>query len=116
MLSGKKSRTDNFERGVVSGIWPGISVTDDSLVQCIRDIRQVLEDSDHRVVKTVPRRGYLFAGLISRDERPVSLTGKEPGFKNAARNFKYREIKLALTVALGVLALWGIVHLFVLAR
>jgi TolB-like protein/Flp pilus assembly protein TadD len=50
-------------------IWPGISVTDDSLVQCIGDIRQVLQDRDHRIVKTVPRRGYLFAGLILRGPR-----------------------------------------------
>ena len=51
-------------------IWPGIAVTDDSLVQCIRDIREVLEDDGHRIVKTVPRRGYLFAGLITHDRDP----------------------------------------------
>jgi DNA-binding winged helix-turn-helix (wHTH) protein len=45
-------------------IWPGISVTDDSLVQCVRDIRRVLRDRHRRIVKTVPRVGYLFAGLI----------------------------------------------------
>jgi TolB-like protein len=49
-------------------IWPGIAVTDDSLVQCIHDIRDVLEDSGHRIVKTVPRRGYLFAGLITSEK------------------------------------------------
>lgn len=48
-------------------VWPGIAVTDDSLVQCIGDIRHVLEDTDHRIVKTVPRRGYLFAGAIRPD-------------------------------------------------
>src|SRR3954470_17273262 len=42
-------------------VWPGISVTDDSLVQCVRDIRRVLRDSYRRIVKTVPRVGYLFA-------------------------------------------------------
>ena len=50
-------------------VWPGISVTDDLLVQCVGDIRDVLEDSDHRIVKTVPRRGYLFAGSITHDQR-----------------------------------------------
>jgi DNA-binding winged helix-turn-helix (wHTH) protein len=49
-------------------VWPGISVTDDSLVQCIGDIRDVLEDRDHRIVKTIPRLGYLFAATISRDQ------------------------------------------------
>jgi DNA-binding winged helix-turn-helix (wHTH) protein/tetratricopeptide (TPR) repeat protein len=54
------SKTELFE-----GVWPGISVTDDSLVQCVRDIRRVLRDRHRRIVKTVPRVGYLFAGLVS---------------------------------------------------
>jgi TolB-like protein len=56
-------------------IWPGIAVTDDSLVQCIRDIREVLEDDDRRIVKTVPRRGYLFAGLITPRRDSSSTVG-----------------------------------------
>lgn len=97
-------------------IWPGISVTDDSLVQCIRDIRQVLEDNDHRIVKTVPRRGYLFAGLIARDDRPISSIENDPHSDSAAKRFKGREIKLVVIVAVGILALWGIVHWFVSTR
>jgi TolB-like protein len=56
-------------------IWQGISVTDDSLVQCIRDIREVLEDDGHHIVKTVPRRGYLFAASIARGlhQDPLSV-------------------------------------------
>ncbi len=59
-------------------VWPGISVTDDSLVQCIHDIREVLEDGGHRIVKTVPRRGYLFAGLITRDRHQDPPTAIGP--------------------------------------
>jgi DNA-binding winged helix-turn-helix (wHTH) protein len=40
-------------------VWPNVTVTDDSLVQCIRELRDKLGDTDHRVIKTVPRRGYL---------------------------------------------------------
>ena len=54
------SKAELFEE-----IWPGIAVTDDSLVQCIRDIRDVLDDDGRHIVKTVPRRGYLFAGPIA---------------------------------------------------
>jgi TolB-like protein len=54
------SKTELFET-----VWPGISVTDDSLVQCVRAIRRVLRDRHRRIVKTVPRVGYLFAGLVS---------------------------------------------------
>jgi adenylate cyclase len=52
---------------LINAIWPGIFVTDDSLVQCIKDIREALNDTEHAIIKTVPRRGYLFAAEVSSD-------------------------------------------------
>jgi pimeloyl-ACP methyl ester carboxylesterase len=52
---------------LIQAIWPSISVTDDSLVQCIRDIRTALSDNPPRIIRTVPRRGYLFAAPVSGD-------------------------------------------------
>jgi pimeloyl-ACP methyl ester carboxylesterase/DNA-binding winged helix-turn-helix (wHTH) protein len=52
---------------LMQAIWPSIAVTDDSLVQCIRDIRTALSDNPHRIIRTVPRRGYLFAAAVSGD-------------------------------------------------
>jgi DNA-binding winged helix-turn-helix (wHTH) protein/pimeloyl-ACP methyl ester carboxylesterase len=46
---------------LIKVVWPGLSVTDDALVQCVSDIRQALSDEAHRIIKTVPRRGYLVA-------------------------------------------------------
>lgn len=46
---------------IMQAVWGGNAVTDDALVQCIGDIRHALADEAHRVVKTVPRRGYLFS-------------------------------------------------------
>jgi DNA-binding winged helix-turn-helix (wHTH) protein len=43
---------------LMAAVWPGIAVTDDSLVQCIHEIRRALRDESHVVVRTVPRRGY----------------------------------------------------------
>lgn len=40
-------------------VWPKVTVCDDSLVQCIRELRQKLGDDDRRLIKTVSRRGYL---------------------------------------------------------
>jgi DNA-binding winged helix-turn-helix (wHTH) protein len=40
-------------------VWSDVVVGDDSLAHCIHELRQVLGDSDHRLIKTVPRRGYL---------------------------------------------------------
>ena len=62
-------------------VWPGISVTDDSLVQCIHDIRQALDDHEHRIVKTVPRRGYLFTSPLPLDatEPPAATEQSQRG-------------------------------------
>lgn len=61
---------------LIQAVWPDLFVTEDSVVQCIGDIRAALRDDAHRIIKTVPRRGYLFAAALSDkelDERPPTL-------------------------------------------
>src|SRR6204780_5236030 len=50
-------------------IWSDVTVTDDSITQCVRDIRRAIGDDAQRILKTVPRRGYLLAAdvVIARD-------------------------------------------------
>ncbi len=65
-------------------IWPDVEVTDDSLVQCIRELRQLLGDLEHRLIRTVTRRGYLLDADVKRlasatyavalDFKPAPLT------------------------------------------
>ncbi|MHC2331118.1 winged helix-turn-helix domain-containing protein [Bradyrhizobium sp. USDA 4454] len=49
-------------------VWGNVAVSDDSLVQCIRELRLKLRDEDHCIIKTVSRRGYRL------DARPVPLS------------------------------------------
>jgi DNA-binding winged helix-turn-helix (wHTH) protein/TolB-like protein len=62
---------------LMAAVWPGVIVTDDSLVQCIGDIRRALGEAGHQLLKTVPRRGYrLEVGappVASRSPRPRLL-------------------------------------------
>ena len=51
---------------LIRAVWPALFVTDDALVQCVRDVRHALSDEAHRIIKTVPRRGYLFSVEPSR--------------------------------------------------
>jgi DNA-binding winged helix-turn-helix (wHTH) protein len=46
---------------LMQSVWAGTVVTDDSLVQCICEIRLALNDLDHRIVRTSPKRGYWLA-------------------------------------------------------
>ena len=51
-------------------VWPDVVVTEESLVQAIADIRRVLGDSEHKLVRTVQRRGYMLAtGVAGNDGR-----------------------------------------------
>jgi adenylate cyclase len=43
---------------LMHALWPGLVVTDDSLVQCIHEIRRAFHDSNRAILKTSPKRGY----------------------------------------------------------
>jgi TolB-like protein/DNA-binding winged helix-turn-helix (wHTH) protein/cytochrome c-type biogenesis protein CcmH/NrfG len=50
---------------LLAAVWPNVVVTDDSLVQCVTELRRALRDHDQRLIKTVQRRGYRFEAALS---------------------------------------------------
>jgi predicted ATPase/DNA-binding winged helix-turn-helix (wHTH) protein len=50
----------------MQAIWPDSFVTDDSLVQCTMELRRALGDHDQQLLKTVPRRGYIFTAQVAQ--------------------------------------------------
>jgi TolB-like protein/DNA-binding winged helix-turn-helix (wHTH) protein/cytochrome c-type biogenesis protein CcmH/NrfG len=67
------------KKELLDTVWPNVSVSDDSLVQCIRELRQALGDDEHRLIKTVSRRGYLLdamphpiaVGTVAAERAPI---------------------------------------------
>jgi len=55
---------------IMQVVWPGIFVTDDSIAQCIREIRRALNDEAQVLLRTVQRRGYR---LDISTSKPVSI-------------------------------------------
>src|SRR6185503_15189843 len=55
---------------LIQAVWVDTAVTDDSLVKCLKDIRRALKDDVQQIVKTVPRRGYIF-------DKEVTANGSE---------------------------------------
>ena len=53
---------------VVKAVWHDVTVGDGSLTQCIRDVRRAIGDESQRIVKTVPKRGYLMDVAITSGE------------------------------------------------
>ena len=56
---------------LMQALWPDTFVSDESLAQCLMDVRRALQDDSQRLVKTVPRRGYLFQGAVSAAAAPA---------------------------------------------
>jgi DNA-binding winged helix-turn-helix (wHTH) protein/TolB-like protein/Tfp pilus assembly protein PilF len=52
------------KRELMTILWPSVVVTDDSLVQCVADLRASLGPDGAHLVTTVPRHGYRFDGVL----------------------------------------------------
>jgi formylglycine-generating enzyme required for sulfatase activity len=107
-----------LKRELFDAIWPNVAVGDDSLVQCIRELRLKLGDNDRRLIKTVSRRGYLLDAAVQAaapQPRPdesvaaVSATQRPPArFDAAHRLGRWSAAGAALTFAvLGTVYLFG---------
>jgi predicted ATPase len=63
---------------LIRALWPDAFVTEDSLVQCMVELRRALKDRAQEIVKTVPRRGYVFtAAVTTQDNGGASLLKSE---------------------------------------
>ena len=61
-------------------LWPAAVVTDDSLVQCVGELRATLNDRSQALIRTLPRRGYRFDATVV----PVEPTLLPPVLPEAA--------------------------------
>jgi DNA-binding winged helix-turn-helix (wHTH) protein len=71
---------------LLAAVWSDVIVTDDSLVQCIRELRQVLGDEHHRLIKTIPRRGYLLD--VPARPAPATMNGAASPAYAVSHDFK----------------------------
>jgi DNA-binding winged helix-turn-helix (wHTH) protein/tetratricopeptide (TPR) repeat protein len=62
---------------IASAVWPETTATDESIVQCVRDIRRTLGAGAEALVRTLPRRGYMLASSVaptaSRDQPMLAM-------------------------------------------
>jgi TolB-like protein/DNA-binding winged helix-turn-helix (wHTH) protein/Tfp pilus assembly protein PilF len=112
---------------LLQAVWGHAAVTDDSITQCLVEIRRVLGDESRALVRTIPRRGYLFDVPVEPLARPDSpptasepppTTSAAPPTTSAAPptaseppprprgNRPYAALAIAGAVLLGTLAWW----------
>jgi TolB-like protein/DNA-binding winged helix-turn-helix (wHTH) protein/Tfp pilus assembly protein PilF len=59
---------------LLAAVWPNVTVTEDSLTRCISEVRAALGDSEQRLIKTVPRKGYILRALVIAAEHNNAST------------------------------------------
>jgi DNA-binding winged helix-turn-helix (wHTH) protein len=73
--------------GLMEAVWPGVVVTDDSITQCVAEIRRALGDEGAQLLRTLSRRGYmLVAEVAAGDAWPAAAAaprGGAPSFRTA---------------------------------
>lgn len=72
---------------LIENLWPDTFVTDDSLVQCIADIRRALNDTDHTIVQTSPKKGYKLHAVVASSASSNGVGQQRPTAREAGRKF-----------------------------
>jgi DNA-binding winged helix-turn-helix (wHTH) protein len=107
------------KKELYEAVWPNVIVSDDSIAQCIRELRSKLGDGDHSLIRTVSRRGYLLDATIlagGPERLPNGLGVMPPAAPQAQLGSQQRTIpahKLGVWAAAAALLLgaaWGVTH------
>lgn len=87
---------------LLAAVWPGVVVTDDSVAQCLIELRRALGDDKRAIIRTVPRRGLIFDVPVRLEE------SAEPPPKRGSRKARRGWLLLAglAAVAVIVVLLW----------
>ncbi len=90
---------------LMQAVWPDTFVTEDSLTQCVADIRRALADDAHVIVETFPKRGY----RLNADPLEAVDQGAAAGTERTKTRFKRRGFMLTavVLVAAAISAYYG---------
>jgi len=97
-LIGNRGRLVSKEE-LIHALWPEAFVTDDSLVQCMVELRRALDDRSQEILKTVPRRGYIFSAAVNTANADQAVSSE--GIVNAPRVVTDHRVPVARTPLVG---------------
>jgi TolB-like protein/DNA-binding winged helix-turn-helix (wHTH) protein len=93
-------------------VWGDVAVTDESITKCIADIRKALADESQEIVRTMPRRGFLFQADVRPGLKP-QLTTTPYSAAQAEASFPVPSLPLQLSSRRKTVLLAGVVLMFV---
>lgn len=77
---------------LIDAVWPDACITDNSLAQCLLEVRRAIADDSQRFIRTVARRGYIFnvpkAVTPAVDDAGANLLEPGVGLDESAAYFR----------------------------
>lgn len=98
------------KESLMGAVWPDTHVTDDSLVQCISEIRRALGPGEARLLVTVPRQGYRLEAVAG------GRGAEDTADRQSSPPRPMRRVVLAVAALVAVLVLSGGLAVHWLAR
>ncbi|MDO9708213.1 adenylate/guanylate cyclase domain-containing protein [Paracraurococcus lichenis] len=77
---------------ILAALWPRVFVTDDSITQCVHDIRRALGPGAVGALRTVHRRGYLLAADVV-EKAPQPRTEPVPGARRSTLSLMVSDVR-----------------------
>jgi TolB-like protein/DNA-binding winged helix-turn-helix (wHTH) protein/Tfp pilus assembly protein PilF len=90
-------------------VWGRTVVTDGAVTQCLIDVRRALGDDAQEIIRTVPRRGYIFTLPVTLEAAQVAPPAAAGPATTASGPTRMRRMLglATLLAVLGALAWWG---------
>jgi DNA-binding winged helix-turn-helix (wHTH) protein/tetratricopeptide (TPR) repeat protein/TolB-like protein len=89
---------------LLDAVWSPTIVTEGALTQCLVDLRRVLGDDAHQVIRTLHRRGVRFDAPVSVDT-PVASPANAPNSDSGVPRTRWRPHSVVVALLLGTAAL-----------
>jgi adenylate cyclase len=91
---------------LLEAVWGKVVVTEDSLVQCVREIRRALSDDDQRLIRTIPRSGYIFTADVVEEGAVPFLQTTSAALPRGTPAMRRRWLIGAALAVLGAIAVF----------
>ena len=78
---------------IMDAVWPGVTVSDESLAHCVYEVRRALSDERQELIRTIPKRGYMLDVSVSALARSTVNTMQRPKVAAAGTSTPRQEIK-----------------------
>lgn len=97
---------------LLDAVWPDVVVTEDSVTQCVGDLRSAMADRSQQLIKTVPKRGYILDAKVHRQTAQQAESGPLASNPRAQPEKRDRRPRLAAAalvlaaLAAGLAAWW----------